>query len=173
MSNPVFAGLQLRAKGEKAIVVRLLPGQKVTRFRPGNSGSVVVFEGVPVAIITDALLNGQSEAKASRLDRILVEFAPTIGLSDRGDRIIPLKARLLKADSSDLFNVISEVFSSDDRGLKSQAVAIGLNSDNALVKSLALRHAVCSKPNLLITSDVPSGYPRPLHDWRGYLARFR
>ncbi len=57
------------------IFVRISEGQDGQVFRPGNSGALVVFDGVPVGVITDAFAGrAATNAKAIRLDSVMRNF---------------------------------------------------------------------------------------------------
>lgn len=57
------------------IELRIKPNQTIASFQPGNSGALVVFDGVPVGILTDGTTGSTAaEAKAIRLDYVLQNF---------------------------------------------------------------------------------------------------
>lgn len=124
------------------LTLKLSPSEGYSGFRPGNSGALVVFGGVPVGILTDAFVGPSREAVAIRLDWVmgaLGDVLPSMRNSvEETPQVITSVRRFEPFDISQLPSDFQEVVRKARR-VRRQATNVAQEADR--VKDRAMEYA--------------------------------
>lgn len=129
-------------------------------FTRGMSGSPVIASGIPVAIL-NSVDGDNGTARARRLDhsaRLL------------GQRFIMQPEESEYLIDSDRFVAI---INNGSRSEKERAILAGLASPDELLRSLALRHSLCSQREIVISFAYPSGTDSNYNSLRSQTVAFQ
>lgn len=139
------------------LTLKLSPSEGYTGFRPGNSGALVVFGGVPVGILTDAFVGPSREAVAIRLDWVmgaLGDVLPSMRNSvEETPQVVNTARRYEPFDISQLPSDFQQVVRKARR-VRREATNVALEADRVKRRAMEYARQTQSLPQSTVEDGV-------------------